>query len=40
MRLTPADARRAPMQADLCDGCAGKMSGETVARRGPRPKGA
>ena len=40
MRLTFTDARRASKQADLCDTCAGKMPGVTVARRGRRPKAA
>jgi len=38
MRITFGDARRASKQADLCDGCAEKMPGVTVARRGRRPK--
>lgn len=40
MRLTFTDARRGAKQADLCDGCAGKMPGQAVARRGRRPKSA
>jgi hypothetical protein len=40
MRLTYADARRGAKQADLCDGCAGKMPGQPAARRGRRPKSA
>jgi hypothetical protein len=38
LRLTWADARRGAKQADLCDGCAGGMPGQSVARRGRRPK--
>ena len=40
LRLTYTDARRGAKQADLCDDCAGKMPGGTVARRGRRPKSA
>lgn len=40
MRINFGDARRASKQADLCDGCAEKMPGITVARRGRRPKSA
>jgi hypothetical protein len=40
MRVTYADARKLSKQADLCDDCAGKMPGATVARRGRRPKSA
>jgi hypothetical protein len=40
MRLTYSDARRGAKQADLCDGCAGKLPGISVARRGRRPKSA
>ncbi|HZT54113.1 MAG TPA: hypothetical protein VE995_07000 [Gaiellaceae bacterium] len=40
MRVTYTDARRGAKQADLCDGCAGKMPGRAVARRGRRPKAA
>jgi hypothetical protein len=38
MRITFNDARRGAKQADLCDGCAGGMPGQAVARRGRRPK--
>ena len=38
MRLTYSDARRGAKQADLCDGCAGKQPGISVARRGRKPK--
>jgi hypothetical protein len=38
MRVTYTDARRGSRQADLCDSCAGKQPGRTVARRGRRPK--
>jgi hypothetical protein len=38
MRMTYSDARRGAKQADLCDGCAGKLPGISVARRGRRPK--
>ena len=38
MRINYTDARRGSKQADLCDGCAGKMPGQSVARRGRRPK--
>ena len=38
MRLNYTDARRGSKQADLCDDCAGGMPGQTVARRGRRPK--
>ena len=34
MRITYTDARRGSRQADLCDSCAGKQPGRTVARRG------
>ncbi len=40
LRLTFSDARRGAKQADLCDGCAGKMPGRAAARRGRRPKSA
>jgi len=40
MRLTYSDARRGAKQADLCDSCAGKQPGISVARRGRRPKSA
>ena len=40
MRITFNDARSGAKQADLCDGCAGKMPGQAVARRGRRPKSA
>jgi hypothetical protein len=40
MRINFTDARRGSKQADLCDGCAGKMPGQQVARRGRRPKAA
>jgi hypothetical protein len=40
MRITYTDARRGSRQADLCDSCAGKQPGRTVARRGRRPKSA
>ncbi len=40
MRITFNDARRGAKQSDLCDGCAGKMPGQAVARRGRRPKSA
>jgi hypothetical protein len=38
MRVTFTDARRGAKQADLCDGCAGSMPGQAVARRGRKPK--
>jgi hypothetical protein len=38
LRVTYSDARRGSKQADLCDTCAGKMPGRTVARRGRKPK--
>ena len=38
MRVNYTDARRGSKQADLCDSCAGQLSGTTVARRGRRPK--
>jgi hypothetical protein len=38
MRINFTDARRGSKQADLCDNCAGGMPGQTVARRGRRPK--
>lgn len=38
MRVTFTDARRGSKQADLCDGCAGGMPGQAVARRGRKPK--
>jgi hypothetical protein len=38
MRINFTDARRGSKQADLCDTCAAKMPGPTVARRGRRPK--
>ena len=34
MRVTFTDARRGAKAADLCDGCAGTMPGNAVARRG------
>jgi hypothetical protein len=40
MRLNYTDARRGSKQADLCDDCAGGMPGQSVARRGRRPKAA
>jgi hypothetical protein len=40
MRITYTDARRGSRAADLCDSCAGKQPGRTVARRGRRPKSA
>jgi hypothetical protein len=40
MRINFTDARRQSKQADLCDSCAGKQPGRTVARRGRRPKSA
>ena len=39
MRITFNDARRGAKAADLCDGCAGSMPGNAVARRGRKPKG-
>jgi hypothetical protein len=38
MRVTFNDARRGAKQADLCDSCAAKSSGQQVARRGRKPK--
>ena len=38
MRVTFTDARRGAKAADLCDGCAGTMPGNAVARRGRKPK--
>ena len=38
MRVTFNDARRGAKAADLCDGCAGTMPGNAVARRGRKPK--
>ncbi len=38
MRVTFNDARRGAKAADLCDGCAGSMPGNAVARRGRKPK--
>jgi hypothetical protein len=40
MRLNFTDARRGSKQADLCDDCAAGMPGQSVARRGRRPKAA
>lgn len=40
MRLNYTDARRGSKQADLCDDCAAGMPGQSVARRGRRPKAA
>ena len=40
MRINFNDARRGSKQADLCDDCAGKLPGQSVARRGRRPKAA
>ena len=40
MRVTFTDARRGAKAADLCDGCAGGMPGNAVARRGRKPKSA
>jgi hypothetical protein len=40
MRLNFTEARRGSKQADLCDNCAGGLHGQTVARRGRRPKSA
>lgn len=39
-RITFHDARRGSKQADLCDGCAGSLPGQAVARRGRKPKSA
>jgi hypothetical protein len=38
MRLTYSDARRGAKQADLCDNCSGTLPGQSVARRGRKPK--
>lgn len=38
MRVNYVDARRGAKQADLCDDCSAKMPGQTVARRGRKPK--
>jgi hypothetical protein len=38
VRLTWSDARRGAKQADMCDTCAGALPGQSVARRGRRPK--
>ena len=38
LRVTYTDARRGSKQADLCDGCAGGLPGQAVARRGRKPK--
>ena len=38
MRVNYTDARRGSKQADLCDSCAGRLPGASVARRGRRPK--
>jgi hypothetical protein len=40
LRITFTDARRGAKAADLCDGCAGTMPGNAVARRGRKPKSA
>lgn len=40
LRITFTDARRGARAADLCDGCAGQMPGNAVARRGRKPKSA
>jgi len=40
MRVNYTDARRRSKQADLCDNCAGNLPGQSVARRGRRPKAA
>jgi ribosomal protein S26 len=40
MRINYTDARRGSKQADLCDNCAAAMPGQSVARRGRRPKSA
>jgi len=40
MRINYTDARRGSKQADLCDACAGRLPGASVARRGRRPKSA
>jgi ribosomal protein S26 len=40
MRINHVDARKASKQADLCDNCSTKMPGQSVARRGRRPKAA
>lgn len=40
MRINFNDARRGSKQADLCDNCAGNLPGQSVARRGRRPKSA
>ena len=40
LRINYSDARRGSKQADLCDTCAGEMPGQSVARRGRRPKSA
>lgn len=38
LRITYVDARRGSKQSDLCDGCAGGLPGQAVARRGRKPK--
>ena len=38
MRLTYTDARRGSKQADLCDSCSSGLPGQSVARRGRKPK--
>ena len=38
MRLTYTDARRGSKQADLCDTCSSGLPGQSVARRGRKPK--
>ena len=39
LRVTFGDARRGAKQADICDECATKMPGQSVPRRGRKPKG-
>lgn len=38
VRVTFNDARRGAKQSDFCDTCAGAVPGQSVARRGRKPK--
>ena len=38
LRIAFADLRKGQKAADLCDGCAGQLPGQPVARRGRKPK--
>lgn len=37
VRMTPADPRKDPKEADLCDSCFDEHAGTKAARRGRKP---